>query len=87
MRFPAMAAIEYLCSCILVVFVCYIRKIISVQSKNLYKYIFIVILSMNMTAFTRCRLILKTVKNVMDRPPVHAKMAHIWPTDFENGNF
>ena len=39
------------------------------------------------TAFTRCRQILKTVKNVTDRPPVHTKTAHILPADFENGRF
>ena len=39
------------------------------------------------TAFTRCRHILKTVKNVTDRPPVHTKTAHFLPADFENGRF
>ena len=39
------------------------------------------------TAFTRCRQILKTVKNVTDRPPVHTKTAHFLPADFENGRF
>ena len=39
------------------------------------------------TAFTRCRQILKTVKNVMDWPPVHTKMAHLLPADIENGRF
>ena len=42
------------------------------------------------TAFTRCRHILKTVKNMTDRPPVHTKTAHfcrqIYKTvDFEIG--
>ena len=37
------------------------------------------------TAFTRCRHILKTVKNSTDRPPVHTKTAHFLPADFENG--
>ena len=42
------------------------------------------------TAFTRCRHILKTVKNVTDRPPVHTKAAHfcgqiLKTVDFENG--
>ena len=36
--------------------------------------------------FTRCRHILKTVKNVTDRPPVHTKMAHFMQADFEDGN-
>ena len=36
------------------------------------------------TAFTRCRHILKTVKNMTDRPPVHTKTAHYWPANFEN---
>ena len=39
------------------------------------------------TALTRCRQILKTVKNVTDRPPVHTKTAHFLPADFENGRF
>ena len=39
------------------------------------------------TAFTRCRHILKTVKNSTDRPPVHTEMAHFLPADFENGRF
>ena len=39
------------------------------------------------TAFTRCRQILKTVKNVTDRTPVHTKTAHFLPADFENGRF
>ena len=39
------------------------------------------------TAFTRYRHILKTVKNVTDRPPVHTKTAHFLPADFENGRF
>ena len=39
------------------------------------------------TAFTRCRHILKTVKNSTDRPPVHTKTAHFLPADFENGRF
>ena len=39
------------------------------------------------TAFTRCRQILNTVKNVTDRPPVHTKTAHFLPADFENGRF
>ena len=44
-----------------------------------------------MTAFTRCWHILKMVKNVMDRLPVHTKTALFLPadfkkmTDFENG--
>ena len=37
------------------------------------------------TAFTRCRYILKTVKNVTDR--VHTKTAHFMPANFENGRF
>ena len=42
------------------------------------------------TAFTRCRHILKTVKNVTDRPPVHTK-AHFCrqiskTVDSENGS-
>ena len=42
------------------------------------------------TAFKRCRHILKTVKNVTDRPPVHTKTAHfcrqvLKTVDFENG--
>ena len=42
------------------------------------------------TAFTRYRHILKTVKNVTDRPPVHTKTAHFCrqiskTVDFENG--
>ena len=41
-------------------------------------------------AFTRCRQILKTVKNVTDRPSVHTKTAHfcrqiLKAIDFENG--
>ena len=45
---------------------------------------------MTKTAFTRCRHILKTVKNVMDMPPIHTKKAlfcrQILKTvDFENG--
>ena len=39
------------------------------------------------TAFTRFRSILKTVKNVTDRPPVHTKTAHFLPADFENDRF
>ena len=39
------------------------------------------------TTFTRCRHILKTVKNSTDRPPVHTKTAHFFPADFENGRF
>ena len=39
------------------------------------------------TAFTRCRHILKMVKNSTDRPPVHTKMALFMPADFENGRF
>ena len=39
------------------------------------------------TAFTRCRHILKTVKNSTDRPPVHTETAHFLPADFENGRF
>ena len=39
------------------------------------------------TAFTRCLHILKTVKNVTDRPPVHTKTAQFLPADFENGRF
>ena len=39
------------------------------------------------TAFTACRHILKTVRNVTDRPPVHTKAAHLLPADFENGRF
>ena len=42
---------------------------------------------MTKTAFTRCRHILKTVKNVTDRPPVHTKTAHFLPADFENDRF
>ena len=38
-------------------------------------------------AFTRCRHILKTVKNSTDRPPVHMKTAHFLPADFESGRF
>ena len=44
------------------------------------------------TAFTRCRHILKTVKNVTDRPSIQAKTAHFFgrqilkTVDFENGN-
>ena len=42
------------------------------------------------TAFTRCRHILKTVKNSTDKPPVHTKTAHfcrqiLKTVDFENG--
>ena len=39
------------------------------------------------TAFTRCRHILKTVKNVTDKPPVHTKTAHFCRHNFENGSF
>ena len=39
------------------------------------------------TAFTRYRNILKTVKNVTDRPPVHTKTAQFLPADFENCRF
>ena len=39
------------------------------------------------TAFTRCRHILKMVKNVTDRPPVHMKTTIFLPADFENGRF
>ena len=39
------------------------------------------------TAFTRCRHILKTVKNVTDRPPAHTKTVDFLPADFENGRF
>ena len=39
------------------------------------------------TAFTRCRHILKTVKNSTDRPPVHTKTAHFLPADFETVDF
>ena len=38
-------------------------------------------------AFTRCWHILKTVKNVMDRPLVHTKTEYFLPADFENGRF
>ena len=36
------------------------------------------------TTFTRYRYILKTVKNVTDRP-LHTKTARVLPADFENG--
>ena len=39
------------------------------------------------TAFTRCHYILKTVKNVTDRPLVHTKTAYCLPADFEKGRF
>ena len=39
------------------------------------------------TTFTRCRQILKTVKNVTDRPHVHIKTVYLLPPDFENGRF
>ena len=39
------------------------------------------------TAFTQCRHILKTARNVADRPPIHSKTAHFLPTDFENCRF
>ena len=39
------------------------------------------------TAFTRCRHIFKTMKNVTDRPTIYMKMAHFLPADFENGRF
>ena len=38
------------------------------------------------TAFTRFRRILKTVKNMTDRPPIHTKTAFL-TGDFENGRF
>ena len=44
-------------------------------------------IAVSKTAFTRCRHILKTVKNVTDRPPVHTKTAHFLSADFENGRF
>ena len=49
--------------------------------------VFIIHFKPNKTAFTRCRHILKTVKNSTDRPPVHTKTAHFLPADFENGRF
>ena len=56
--------------------------------KRLYFNIFMFHLTKQIkTAFTRCRHILKTVKNVTDRPPVHTKTAHFLPADFENGRF
>ena len=42
--------------------------------------------NMAQTAFTRCRHILKTVKTVKDRPPVHTKKQFL-PAGFENGKF
>ena len=39
------------------------------------------------TAFTRCRHILKTLKNVMDRSPVRTKTAQSLLADFENDRF
>ena len=42
---------------------------------------------LSLDCVTRCRCILKTVKNVMDRPPVHTKTAHCLLADFENGRF
>ena len=42
---------------------------------------------LNKALFTRCRHILKTARNVTDRPPVHTKTAHFLPADFENGRF
>ena len=42
---------------------------------------------LNKTVFTRCRHILKTVKDVTDRPPVHMKTTHILQVGFENGRF
>ena len=34
-----------------------------------------------------CRYILKTVKNVPARFPVHTEKAHVMPADFENGRY
>ena len=42
---------------------------------------------MTETAFTRCRHILKTVKDVTDRLRVHTKTAHFLPADLDNGRF
>ena len=39
-------------------------------------------LDMIQTAFTRCRHILKTVKNSTDRPPVHTKTPHFFAGRF-----
>ena len=39
------------------------------------------------TAFTRCPHILKTVKNVMKRPPVQKKTAHFLPADLKTVDF
>ena len=55
------------------------------QSAVLFAFPYFV--SSTKTAFTRCRHILKTVKNSTDRPPVHTKTAHFLPADFENGRF
>ena len=42
---------------------------------------------MSETALTRCGHILRTVKNVRERPPVHMKTTHFLPADFESGRF
>ena len=39
------------------------------------------------TALTWCLHILKTLKKVMDRPPVHTKIANFLLANFENGRF
>ena len=45
------------------------------------------ILDISKIAFTRCRHILKMVKNSTDRPPFHMKTTNFLPADFENGRF
>ena len=52
-----------------------------------YKICYLCQMVLSETAFTRCRHILKTVKNVTDRPPVHTKTAHILQAHFEKGRF
>ena len=63
------------------------RKIYAVGELYNEKYAVDIRICLIKTAFTRCRHILKTVKNVTDRPPVHTKTAHFLPADFENGRF
>ena len=51
-----------------------------------FHFIYIILLLRGIKAvFKRCRLILKTVKNAMDRPFVLTKTGHVLPADFKNG--
>ena len=67
-----------------------IFKSSQLASKNCIAYIRSIQVSLcyeTKTAFIRCRHILKTVKNVTDRPPFHRKTAHFLPPHFENDRF